>query len=97
MKNCIELIKQSGYIHIRIPPSIRIPPLVSADLETRGGILIREKIYVVFTLAAQRKILGIFHRKPFRNRVFECKNDEKVLKIFSRCARLSNNVIMTSL
>ena len=48
-------------------------------------------------MAAQRKILGIFHRKPFRNRVFECKNDEKVLKIFSRCARLSNNMIMTSL
>ena len=31
-------------------------------------------------------------RKP-RNRVFQCNNDEKVLKIFSRCARLSNMII----
>ena len=56
------------------------PPLVPPDFETRG--------------LSCRQNLRIFDRNPFRNGVFKCKTDEEVPKIFSRCARLSNNMIL---
>ena len=62
-KDTTTTIQLSGQFHLRIPPYIRIPPLINDQNFSRGGFLVKGRLGLRFFARRGRKILGFW---PFK-------------------------------
>ena len=83
------MFQTSGVFQLRIPPHLRIPPLIDSDFELRGGdsypVRRRRKIFRIFWSKMMGNPLEIHSKstpKPLKITVFDCILKQKTPKFF---------------